>query len=235
MKKLTNFRNRYAGLRCFILANGASLNDTPLELLKDDVSFGMNMISLIFDRTIWRPTFMVLTTSAVTDERYKEIILKGIQASDRAFIWDRFQNDSEFKSMPNITFIPVIHDGPVTTKEATNKFWPEDITQGVSKFATTTFAALQIAVFMGFNPIYLVGVDLDWKPFKDNDINHFHPDYNSKSLTKQRYTGITRAQTKAYKIALAGSKKAGVKIFNATVGGKLEVFPRVEFEGLFSE
>ncbi len=43
------------------------------------------------------------------------------------------------------------------------------------------------------------------------------------------------AQTKAYEIAKNAADKAGVKIFNASVGGKLEIFPRVDFEGLFSD
>ncbi len=233
-------KDAFKNQRCFIVGNGASLNVTPLELIKDDgvtvkeYSFATNMISRIFDSTSWRPTYMVLTTTSLGDPQYQETILKGIQESEAAFVWDRFQNDPAFSEFENITWIPVIHDGPVTLAEARNSFWTKDISKGVSKFATTTFAALQIAVYMGFNPIYLVGIDQDWKPFKNGkDINHFHPDYNTKSPTKEQCLISAKAQTKAYRIAKAGAKKAGVEILNATVGGKLEVFPRVEFEGLF--
>jgi len=236
---IANLRNFGKDERCFIVGNGASLNVTPLELLRDDgvttkeYTFATNMISLMFGSTAWRPTYMVLTTTALDDPQYQETILKGIRESEWAFIWDRFKDDLAVNMFENITWIPVIHDGPVTLAEARNSFWPKDISKGVSKFATTTFAALQIAVYMGFNPIYLVGVDMDWKPFKGGDTNHFHPDYNSRSLTKEKYASITKAQTKAYRIALAGAKKAGVEIFDATIDGKLDVFEKVDYRSLF--
>jgi hypothetical protein len=162
--------------------------------------------------------------------------MAGVKESEYSFIWDEFKGDPEVGSADNIVFIPVIHTGPVTVEEADNDFWPKVIARGISKFATSTFAALQIAVYMGFNPIYLVGVDLEWKTFKGaNDVNHFDPGYNAKSCTEEKYMEISRAQLRAYEIAKHAADKAGVEIFNATVGGKLEVFPRVEFEGLFSE
>jgi uncharacterized GH25 family protein len=64
-------------------------------------------------------------------------------------------------------------------------------------------------------------------------VNHFDPGYNAVSRTKEQYLETARAQKRAYEIAKVAADKAGVEIFNATVGGKLEVVPRVEFEGLF--
>ncbi len=235
MKKLTNFKNKYQG-RCFIVANGASLNKTPLDLLEDEATFGMNMVSLIFDRTIWRPDFMVVTTTALGDDRYGPIIREGIMDSDWAFVWDEFQGDLRLELEDNIVFIPVIHTDHIDHLDANNEFWPKVLGRGISKFATSTFSTLQIAVYMGFNPIYLVGVDMEWKTFEgSNDVNHFHPAYNSVSRTEEQYSETSMAQQRAYEIAKVATDKARVEVFNATVGGKLEVFPRVEFEGLFSE
>lgn len=233
MKKLTNFRNKYSDRRCFIVGNGASLNKTPLELLYDDVSFGMNMISLIFVRTPWRPNFMVITTTALGDDRYRDLIMAGIKASEHSFVWDKFKNDPEINKASNIVFIPVIHTEQIDHQDAKNDFWPKTLGRGISKFASTTFAALQLAVYLGFNPIYLVGMDLEWRTFKGSkDVNHFHPDYY-KSLSEKRYLESAKAQKRAYEIAKVATDKLGIEVFNATVGGKLEVFPRVEFEGLF--
>jgi hypothetical protein len=235
VKKLTYFRNKYSDQRCFIVGNGASLNKTPLDLLKDDVSIGMNMVSMIFDRTPWRPDFMVVTTTALGDKRYRDLIMAGIMESEYSFIWDEFKDDPEVGSADNIVFIPVIHTEHIDYQDAKNDFWPKAIARGISKFATSTFPAIQIAVYMGFDPIYLIGVDLEWKVFETNDVNHFHPGYNQKSHTKERYLEIARAQKRSYEIAKHAADKAGVEIFNASVGGKLEVFPRAEFEGLFVE
>ena len=236
MKKLTNFRNKYSG-RCFIVGNGASLNKTPLfTRLENEKTFGMNMISMIFERTSWRPDFMVVTTTALGDMRYRDHIISGIKEAELSFVWDKFKDDPEVGSLSNVVFIPVIHSDHYEPEDATDEFWPKVPGRGISKFATGTFAILQLAVYMGFNPIYLVGVDLDWKTFRgSNDPNHFDPGYNSRSHTQEKYQEITRAQTRAYEIAKVATDKAGIEIFNATVGGKLEVFPRVRFEGLFND
>ena len=238
MKKLTNFRNKYSDRRCFIVANGASLNKTPLLFgsIVKEYSFGMNMISLVFDRTPWRPNFMVVTTTAFGDERYRNQIGNGIVESDWAFVWDEFKDDQVLYDFENVVFIPVIHTEHIDHQDATNDFWPKVLGRGISKFATSTFSALQIAVYMGFNPIYLVGVDMEWKTFEgSNDVNHFHPAYNSVSRTEEQYSETSKAQQRAYEIAKVATDKAGIEVFNATVGGKLEVFPRVDLEGLFSE
>jgi hypothetical protein len=114
MKKLGNFRSKYKNERCFIVGNGASLNKTPLDLLSGDVSFGMNMISLIFDRTPWRPDYIVVTTTALGDQRYQDLIMAGVNEAGRySFIWDAFKDDPMVGAAPvttsNIVFIPVIH------------------------------------------------------------------------------------------------------------------------------
>ena len=234
MKKFTSFKNKYADRRCFIVANGASLNETPLDLLDEDMSIGMNMISLIFDRVTWRPDFMVVTTTSLGDDRYRDTILAGVKESDFSFVWDAFKLDPEVNKVRNIVYIPVIHTEHIDHQDAKDDFWPKVIARGISKFGTSTFSALQIAVYMGFNPIYLVGVDLEWKTFEGSkDVNHFDPRYNAISKTKEQYLESSRANKRAYEIAKVAADKAGVEIFNATVGGKLEVFPRVEFEGLF--
>ncbi len=237
MKKLTKFRKKYSGRRCFIVGNGPSLNKTPLLFgsIANEFSFGMNMISLIFDRTPWRPNFKVVTTTLLGDDRYRVPIMAGVKESEYAFIWDEFKDDPEVGTFSNIVFIPVIHTEHIDHQDATNEIWPKILGKGISKFASTAFAALQIAVYMGFNPIYLVGMDMEWKTFEGSkDVNHFHPDYY-KSLSEERYLESVRAQKRAYEIAKHAADKVGIEIFNATVGGKLEVFPRVDFEGLFNE
>ena len=37
----------------------------------------------------------------------------------------------------------------------------------------------------------------------------------------------------AYEVAKENAEKKGIKIYNATRGGKLEVFERVDFDSLF--
>lgn len=54
---LRAMKDRYRGERIFVIGNRPSLNRTPLHLLEDEYTFGVNRICLLFDRISWRPTF----------------------------------------------------------------------------------------------------------------------------------------------------------------------------------
>ena len=114
---------------------------------------------------------------------------------------------------------------------------------GINK--TVTNVALQILVYLGFREIYLVGVDLDYNNIKsavnvdgrtliatqNDDANHFDPRYFSGG----RKYHIPRMDETIEKFndAKKFCDLNGVKVYNATIGGKLEVFPRVDFRDLF--
>ena len=58
-KKILEYKNKYAPKRCFIIANGPSLKTMNLDCLKDEITFGMNRIYLLFGQTPFKPTFYV--------------------------------------------------------------------------------------------------------------------------------------------------------------------------------
>ena len=92
--------------------------------------------------------------------------------------------------------------------------------------------ALQAAALMGRNPIYLVGCDL-YEPWeeKDGDINHFDPEYcphKDFHSDPETWGNLNRRLTMAHRVARDSAAAMGLSIYNATVGGKLEVYPRVD-------
>ena len=54
-KKLAAFHNVHTGKRCFIIANGPSLRQTNLSLLKNEITIGMNRIYLNSAETGFTP------------------------------------------------------------------------------------------------------------------------------------------------------------------------------------
>ena len=58
-RRLLTFHNQYRDKTCVIVGNGPSLKNTPMELLKDHYSFGMNRIYIGFDELGFTPTFYV--------------------------------------------------------------------------------------------------------------------------------------------------------------------------------
>ena len=89
---------------------------------------------------------------------------------------------------------------------------------------------------MGFSNVYLIGVDHDFKikgkphekqKLQGPDQNHFHPDYFGGH---QWNLPDLEGSELAYELALNYYRLGQRHIFDATVGGKLDIFPKIEFE-----
>jgi hypothetical protein len=128
--------------------------------------------------------------------------------------------------------------------------WPThfstDIAQHLEVDFTVTYSMMQIAFYMGCNPVYLIGVDHNYQidPNQQHaddrvltslgkDPNHFHPDYFGKGYRwhKPRMEPLEAS----YQKALDVYREHGRELYNATAGGKLEVLPRVDFEELLHQ
>ncbi len=104
-----------------------------------------------------------------------------------------------------------------------------------------TYICLQLAYCMGFQEVYLIGVDHNFDTkgkanqtitSKGNDPNHFSPDYFGKGFRWQ--LPDLETSERAYRLADQKYLQNGRQIFDATLGGKLSVFPKVDYKGLFS-
>ena len=103
-----------------------------------------------------------------------------------------------------------------------------------------TYVTLQIAYYMGFEEVYLIGVDHNFetkgKPnttivSQGDDPNHFHPGYFGKGFRWQ-LPDLEKSEI-GYQLAKDTFEKAGRKVFDATVNGKLKIFEKRKYEDLF--
>jgi hypothetical protein len=97
---------------------------------------------------------------------------------------------------------------------------------------------LQQAILEGFNPIYLVGADLGYKArpdIGDDDRNHFSPRYHQgiRDVSIERANIDNDTQVDMHQMAKAYVDEKDIQILNASLGGSLEVYPRVDFYSLF--
>jgi hypothetical protein len=99
---------------------------------------------------------------------------------------------------------------------------------------------MQLAYYMGFSQVVLIGVDHNFKTKGEPntlvesggvDPDHFHPDYFGKGV-KWQLPDLERSEM-AYNLARYQYALAGREILDATVGGKLDVFPKVNYEDIF--
>ncbi len=238
--ELAQFYNRFQGQRCFIIGNGPSLNRHDLSLLKNEYSFGVNSFYYKTRETGFRPTFYVVEDSSVMKENMAEI---------RAY-------EAPFKFFPTIyrnlhpktpnTFFFNMNRG-FYEKASPNYAVPRfstDASRVLYCGQSVTYINLQLAFFMGFTEVYLIGMDFDYvipeshKRTGDvllsdtDDMNHFHKDYFGKGKT-WKDPKLDRVLMN-YRMANLAYSAVGRQIFNATKGGRLEEFERVDYDSLFS-
>jgi hypothetical protein len=246
-RRLRALKDAHRGERIFIMGNGPSLNRTPLEKLAGEYTFGLNRVSLLFDRISWKPSFLTLSDWFVGPDCADELnALEGM----KLFFPERFRG--LLRSGPDVYWYWIRElnreaDAPIAER------FSYDAARGVRPGFTVTAVAVQLAFHMGFDPIYLIGCDCDYKVLptvkqsgpdrygdgvldhlestRDDDPNHFDPRYFGKGY--RWHNPAVPMMLWGFGNCREAVEAAGRRIYNATVGGKLEVFERVDFDSLF--
>lgn len=233
-KKLKKIKNIHKGKRCFIIGNGPSLKAEDLTIIdkNNDITFAFNRIFYIFPHTPWRPTYYMSQ-----DEK----MLKGYETEVEKI-------PAKYKFIPielewyyNIKKISGAYLFHVINAEKTNNnYFSKKIDNHIVLWGTVVYSAIQMAVYMGIKEIYLIGVDHCFKTSRNikGEIieNPTVQDYFCKEYNKDKdnlWIPNTDETTLIYMKAKQYADKYGIKIYNATRGGKLDVFPRVDFDLLF--
>lgn len=224
------FKNLHRGQRVFLIGNGPSLKIDDLSQLKKEITFAANKIYLAYDQTSWRPTYYCVEDSLVMEQSYAKIVALNDSI--------RFFPDFILSVYPPISGALYYPLHPPIPWE---KGFSDDPRNGLYFGATVMYAMLQLAVYMGFTEIYLIGMDFHFSVPKtqgnadviisEGECNHFHPDYRKND--EAWHSPKLDQQQEALEIAKHFCETRGIKIYNATREGKLDVFERVNFESLF--
>jgi hypothetical protein len=233
---LAKFRGIHRGQRCFVVGNGPSLNQIDMTRLRSEITFGSNRVYHGFAQ--WGFHF-----------RYWSIE-DPLVAEDIRLEWNRMTGPTKFiptdllkhvQNREQVVEVPFLRkqfgDGlPMFSDDPAQMYWG----------GTVTYLLLELAVMMGCNPIYLVGVDCHYvRPdhvkelahpnqwlSQGDDPNHFFPQYFGKG--RKWHNPNVERMVKCYEAAHAYCRSHGVTVLNATPGSKLNVFDRVDFKSLFS-
>jgi uncharacterized Rossmann fold enzyme len=225
-RNLHRLENIHKDKRCFIIGNGPSLRQTDLNKLRDEYTFGLNRIYLLFPQLGFTTTYLVSVNDLVLEQCAAEMksLSLPIFLTWRSRHW--FHRDSK------VTYL----DTDFTGQE---NFCPS-ITGRIFEGFTVTYVALQLAFHMGFNEVILVGVDHNFVTqgtanqaivSQGDDPNHFSPDYFGKGF-KWQLPDLAGSE-RAYSMARAAYSIAGRRVLDATIDGKLTIFPKVDYSSLF--
>lgn len=235
-KFIEQFKGKYEGKRCFIIGNGPSLTGKDLDLIRGEISFACNRIYNIFDKTTWRPDFWMCTDAECLADEFENIKklegpVKFVRNMGKKYVIE--ERDQIHKI--------IIYDKFVLDK---NKFMKNSLSTECNKYFSMSFTVtceeIEFAIYMGFKEIYLLGVDHNYpisidksgKKTVDNNVKSHFGGGGCKDANLH-YIYIDAA-TQCYQVYQDYAKKHGIHIYNATRGGKLEVFERVNLNDVIS-
>jgi hypothetical protein len=225
--RIASFRGRHQGERCFILGNGPSLRRTDLRPLRGEVTFGLNRIYLNFPVMGFATTYYLAVNTLVIEQCHAEI---GALGMPRFIAW---RGRRWFGRKDDVMFLDTDYTGP--------EIFSKDASGRVFEGSTVTFVALELAHYMGFAEAILLGVDHDFATqgppnvtvvSQGEDRDHFSPAYFGAGFRWQ--LPDLEASERAYRLARAAFEEDGRRVVDATIGGKLTVFPKVDYDTLVS-
>jgi glycosyltransferase involved in cell wall biosynthesis len=233
---IKDFHNKFSGERCFIIGNGPSLNDIDIATLNNEFTFGVNSIFLLRDRTGFEPTFYCVEDTHVANDRKQEIFF--VNSSLKFF---GLYLQEKILTHPSNLFLNILMDYriykgfPYFSVDASRRLWVG---------GTVSYINMQLAYYMGFSAVYLVGFDhsyvvpdsaiLDKSNILSttDDTNHFHPDYFGKGYNW--HMPLVNRMELSYIKAKRAFELDGRRIVNCTPRGNLEVFDRENFYDVMS-
>ncbi len=229
--ELAQYKDIHKGKRIWLIGNGPSMNIDDLEKLHEshEICIACNRIYKIYNKTSWRADYLILDDPLIAQGSKTDLpnILGDIIMSDRC---------NAVYGIPRYESVKYIHIIDYCDDKGHPKF-SEDVCMGTYGCGTVIYSVgLQLAAYMGAGEIYLIGVDNTYTGNVTDSQNHFIENYFN-SEEKKRYENARlhnqRRSELAFEKAEIHSQKRGFRIYNATRGGAVEAFERVDFDSLF--
>lgn len=206
-----------------VVGNGPSLNKTPLYKFVNLPAIGMNKIDLLYGRTIWRPSCIVCVNNAVAKQHQDSFAASSVPV----YVAWKARWMIRAENRHKIYFFPQNYSSEFSL----------DPERGFGTSASVTYIALQMAYWMGANPVILFGIDHSFKfsgptatyqTRKGVDENHFDPNYFvAGSIWGTPDLELSECE---YKFARRAFETDGRRVLDATLGGKLEIFKKISLE-----
>lgn len=226
---LKSLKNKHKGQPCVLIGGGPSINKMNLDLLKDYITIACNGFYLKMDELSWSPTYYTVEDPLPAEDNKEEIskltnTIKVIPSDLKKFI--KKDENTIYCNFRRSYLRPVRKNYPKFSFDFEKEsFWG----------GTVMFFNLQLAAHLGCNPIYLIGVDLNYKIPIDviksgavllsnsDDENHFDPRYFGKG--KRWHLPETERMQKCFTKAFFELKEKGFELYNAGIDSCLNDIP----------
>ncbi len=232
--QIANLKSKYRGKKCFIIATGPSLKWSDLNKLKGEITFGMNSLYRGYKDSDFRPNYyFILDKDVLIDLDKTEYSMLELSKNGL------FLNDMIKRSGENIIPTPInyldhwFNYGNAKYNYRKNLKFSKDPLYGLYDKYTTTISIIETAIYMGFKEIYLLGVDCN---YAGKNLHFRNTEYDQKDWAPNKNLDVAEIQRQSniigYEFIKEEAEKRGIKIYNSTRGGQLEVFERVDFDSI---
>lgn len=239
LRKNKALKGLHAGKRCFIVANGPSIQHQNLLLLQDEIKIVVSYFNQHAQCKAVHPDYWVMADPRVWQDppRFLHPLLQAIQQKEivtKLFLPISGMLGQQYPLCLETFYF--MYDAAKGIEEDI------DFSQGIPPYGqNVVLITLMLAFYLGCNPIYLLGCDHSWwgwkrEDYTDKRLPHFYKSLFSPMSDRISYDDLHSTilvQQFQYLKLLQYAAKRGVQIFNATAGGYLDLFPRVDYEDLF--
>jgi hypothetical protein len=192
------------GRRCFIVGGGPSLKGFDWSLLKGELTIAVNRSFEYFDPTI--------LFSA--DPRFWRWCWDGSLGAKTTALFNKFKGTKV--GVDNTLVFPA---SVKTVKGAAQ--WGWSLADGIATGGNSGYAALNLAVCLQADPIYLLGFDMEGK---DGEQAWFHDGYPTKNSGR-----VYAEYAEVFSMRAQSLKERGVRVVNLNPASKLDCFEFGEF------
>ncbi|MEW6111141.1 MAG: hypothetical protein AB1664_03350 [Thermodesulfobacteriota bacterium] len=235
--------NRHAGQQCFILATGPSIRSQDLTILQGEICIGLSNFFVHPDFAAIQPAYYcsVGHHDPLPMDGWTAWLAELASATKGSTLFFglgervRIRANSLY-DQDRVYFVQLEESGDSISMRR------PDLTRPIPMPQSVTIMALSIALYMGFQRIYLLGCDHDWL-LHLGESSHFYEEREHAVVRAgyDEWSGLDLEQVcfshvvlwRQYKALKAIAASLGAEIFNATPSGLLDIFPRVRLESLF--
>jgi len=243
ISKNNEMRDRHFGeSRCFVIGNGPSLKNMDLSKLRDEYTIGANSFYMHKDATESGLDYLCIGDATFMEDRENNVKWHKIieeKLPDTKLVFNPVARPflTKYNLYSNHSIYYYWRGVSVRNASAVNFDFCKPLNNGVN---TGTLLSIPLAIYLGFKEVVLLGFDANWLDNFEGSYHFYnkhdlHPNFDSSSKDDRwpRYEDHLINALRdfiSHRLICQKADQLGVNVVNATVGGRLDMYPRVDFD-----